>query len=106
MMKLSPKQLAEGVAKVRREAAARAVGRDPLWPDRFKELEREYLRGREHLLAQKRCGLCPESDRPRRKVVLPNGHALWSAWYKVPTTDEDATRALREQTWLLANNPF
>ena len=67
----------------------------------FKKLEREYAEAHPHLLEQVHCGYCPDADaRPTRAVKLPNGIVLHSAWYKVPTTDADATRAYREQLWL------
>lgn len=103
-MNLTPEQLRKGVAKVRREAKARAdaaMHHDQLWKARFPKLEQEYLAAHPHLAKHKHCGLCPDTvDRPRRKVTLPNGHVLFTTWYKVPTTGADAVKALKEAKWM------
>ena len=91
-------------AHTRAACNARAYGESKA----FAKREADYLaslppRKRARLMAQTHCGLVPESDRPRRRVTMPNGHVLQTTWYKVPTSDTDATLALREQRWLIAN---
>ncbi len=89
------------VAKVRREAKARAaaIGRAPDHKG-FAAREAALLAARPHLAEHAHCGLCPDSEVPRRRVKLPNGLVIHSSWYKVPTTDADAQLALRETRWL------
>jgi len=99
--KPSTRDLDRVVAKVRREAKARAdaIGRAPD-PEGFAKREAAYLKEHPHLAEHQHCGLVPDSDRPTRRVRLPNGIVIHTSWYKVPTTDADATLALREQRWL------
>lgn len=74
---------------------------DPSWPSRRRQLEAELLKAKPHLADQQHCGLCLDTeDRPRRRVVMPNGVVLFTTWYKVPTTDADLRRAFKEQQWL------
>lgn len=99
--KRTARELAKSVAKVRREAKARANLPDPNWPGRFKKLEAELLKARPHLALHKHCGLCPDTEkRPTKRVIMPNGFVLHTTWYKVPTTDADSRKASAEQRWL------
>jgi len=103
MSTLERREIEWRAAKVRREARARAdaIGRLP--DPNFAKREAEHLAKHPHLAEHKHCGLCPDSeDRPRRRVVCPNGVALWSTWYKVPTTEADAKRDAKEQRWLMS----
>lgn len=85
--------------RARVKAECDAKGRnDPTWPGRRAKLEEALLKERPHLAKQKHCGLAPDSDAPRKRVVLPNGHVLYSTWYR-PSKESDPTR-LREQQWL------
>jgi len=95
--------------RARVKAECNRAGRnDPTWPKRFARLEAALLEAQPHLAEHRRCGLCPDTEsrptrRATRRVVLPNGHVLYSTWYKVPTTDADHKKAYRETQWLLAN---
>ena len=103
-MNLTIQEMAKIVAKVRREVRARAsaAGRRP--DSGFSDREKAYLKAHPHLAEHAHCGLCPDSpDAPRKKVKLPNGIVIYSSWYKVPKTDEDAKRALKETLWLNEN---
>jgi hypothetical protein len=84
-------------ARVKRECDK--LGRnDPLWPKRREKLQAELLKAKPHLAEQEHC----TADKPRRRVVCPNGVVLWTTWYKVPTTDADLKLAHREQMWMLS----
>ena len=100
-MNLTKLEMARIVAKVRREARARALA-DGRRPDPgFKDREKAYLAAHPHLAEHAHCGLCPDSpDAPRKKVKLPNGIVIYSTWYKVPKTEADAKLALKEEHWL------
>lgn len=88
--------------KIKARINAEHASNDWAWPSRRKALESELLKEKPHLADHKHCGLCPDSeDRPKHKVVFPNGHVIWSSWYKVPKTDADARRAFAENKWLL-----
>jgi hypothetical protein len=73
---------------------------DATWAARFSRLQASLLSRIPHLAEQRRCGLCRDSDQLLRRVRLPNGFVLFSAWYKVPTTERDAKLARRESDWL------
>ena len=88
------------VAKVRREALARAAAIGRLSDSGFATREREYLKLHPHLAKHRHGGLLPDSDRPRSRVVLPNGIVLCTSWYKV----HDVARSLREQCWLMGQS--
>ncbi len=79
---------------------------DPTWPSRRVKLEAALLGTKPHLASQRVCGICPDcADRPKRKVKLPNGLILFSSWYKVPTTEADHRKAMKEQICLWYNQP-
>lgn len=106
-MTAEEREIAFRVAKVRREAKARADAIGRMADPNFAKREAAYLMEHPHLAAHKHCGFAADSeDRPRRRVVCPNGVILLTTWYKVPTTDEDARRALRETKWLTENGIF
>jgi hypothetical protein len=112
VLNLTKKEMAAILAKVRKrsnaEAAARCKlavrGGCPGLPS-FADREKAYAELHPHLLEQRHCGLCPDSEAPRRKIKLPNGLVIHSSWYKVPTGESDGKIAIAEQRWLLANEP-
>ena len=92
MSSVQDRETAYRVAKVRREARARAaaIGRAPIrglgiagLPS-FADREAAYAKLHPHLMAHKHSGLCPHSDDvPRKRIVLPNGLVLFTTCYKV-----------------------
>ncbi len=95
----------ENAARVRKNLAriraeCNAAGRAP--DGNFPKREAAYLAQHPHLAEHKHCGLCEDSDTPKRKVELPNGIVIWSSWYKVPTTEADTKRDAKDNQWLLS----
>lgn len=101
---LSEKELQKLVNKIRKQIQAKQQQEskfDGGWPARRKELEAKLLKAKPHLAEQTHCQLIIDdvNDAPRRKVVMSNGVVLYTTWYKVPTTEADAKRALNETLW-------
>ena len=66
----------------------------------FEEREAAYIASHPRLAEQMHCGFLDDSNRPTKKIIMPNGVTFFSAWYKVPTCDKDSMLAFKEQEYL------